>query len=193
MDEGGRCYPDFPVPRFKCQGKKSSGCRIVPHKTFSLLHYHLVPYYKYSIPFIIKVLKAKHIKGLSLKSLQDYIADFSDTGTQEDGCDGYIELSTSRIYSFQELIKATITKLLIRQYYRELTIRLYKCIGRGSGETDSIEVFLEFSKEFQCCKLSMPIRGPCALSYDFYLEGGSYFLNSHFLFGTPSQFRKRSV
>jgi len=33
------------------------------------------------------------------------------------------------------------------------------------------------------------IRGPCALSYDFYLKGGGWLQNSHFLFGTPSQFK----
>jgi hypothetical protein len=190
VDEDGRYYPDFPVPRFLCHRKGTAP--VVDHSTFSLLHYHLVPYEKYSIPFIIKVLKAKHIKGLTLKLLQDYIADFSDTGTEdedenENGCDGYIELSTSRIYSFQGLIQETITKLLISQYYHELTIRLHKC--SGSGEKGSINVFLEFSTAFECQKVSIPIRGPCALSYDFYLEGGSHFRNSHFLFGTPSQFR----
>jgi len=194
VDKNGRYYPDFPVPRFKCHEK--GGHRIIPHKTFSLLHYHLVPYWKYSIPFIIKVLKAKHIKGLSLKLLQDYIADFSDigiggtggTGTEKADGDGYIELSTSRFYSFHSLIRGTVTKLLISKYYQELAIRMQKC--RGS-ESATIKAFLEFSKEFECCKVSVPIRGPCALSYDFYLEGGSYLRNSYFLFGTPSQFRNR--
>jgi hypothetical protein len=157
----------------------------------------LVPYWKYSIPFIIKILKAKHIKGLSLKMLQDYIADFSDTVAgrdreYEDGCDGYIgyiELSTSRIYSFQRLIEKTITKLLISQYYHEFAMRLSRCKCSGNDETESINAFLLFSIQFECWKVSMPIRGPCALSYDFYLEGGSYLRNSQFLFGTPSQFR----
>jgi hypothetical protein len=191
VDEAGRYYPDFPVPRFECHEK--GGRRIIPHKTFSLLHYHLVPYCKYSIPFIIIVLMARHIKGLSLKLLQDYIAEFSGTdivGTGTETADdyGYIELSISRFYSFHNLIRATVTKLLISKCYQELAIRVQKC--RGS-ESATIKAFLEFSKEFECCKVSVPIRGPCALSYDFYLEGGSYLRNSYFLFGTPSQFRNR--
>jgi hypothetical protein len=188
VDEDGRYYPDFPVPRFECHGK--GGHRIVPHRTFSLLHYHLVPYWKYSIPFIIKVLRARHIKGLSLKSLQDYIADFTGAGVGLYAEDDYIELSAGRIYSFKRLIREAVIKLLISSYYQELTGRLQNCSG---SETETIKIFLGFSKEFECRKVSVPIRGPCALSYDFYLQGGSYFCNSRFLFGTPSQFRMIST
>jgi hypothetical protein len=195
VDEDGSYYPDFPVPRFKCHGKGGGGNPIVQfhHQTFSLLHYHLAPYCKYSISFIIKVLKAKHIKSLSLTLLQDYIADFPGTGG---GCDGYIEMSTSRIYSFCNLLEVTVTKLLISGYYQQLTNQLQKCRGSGSGsesegEKEAIKISLQFITEFECRKVSVPIRGPCALSYDFYLEGGSYFRNSLFLFGTPSQFRIR--
>lgn len=195
MDENGRYYPDFPVPRFKCHEK--GGRRTIPHKTYSLLHFHLVPYWKYSIPFIIKVLKAKHIRGLSLKLLQDYIASFSGIGIDMEDRDdgngygyGYIELSISRFYSFHSLIRQTVTKLLISEHYQELAIRMQKSNG---SETATIKTFLEFSQEFECCKVPVRIRGPCALSYDFYLEGGSYLRNSYFLFGTPSQFRNRRI
>lgn len=177
---------------------------MVGHKTFSLLHYHLVPYWKYSIPFIIKVLKAKYNNNLSLKLLQDYIADFSAAAAQDEDDDSYIELCISRIYSFRKLILETIHKLWISKYYYELKIGKYHSmnninnmnnmntnINSESGEKGLINTFLQVSKEFECLKLSLskPIRGPCALSMDFYLEGGSYVLNSPFLFGTPSQFR----
>jgi hypothetical protein len=187
VDEDGSYYPDFPVPRFKCHGKGGNPIVQFHHQTFSLLHYHLAPYCKYSIPFIIKVLKAKHIQSLSLTLLQDYIADFPGTGG---GCDGYIEMSTSRIYSFCNLLEVTVTKLLISGYYQQLTNQLQKCRG-GESEAEAIKISLQFITEFECRKVSVPIRGPCALSYDFYLEGGSYFRNSLFLFGTPSQFRIR--
>ncbi|MCL0038564.1 hypothetical protein M1N10_06100, partial [Thermodesulfovibrionales bacterium] len=54
---------------------------------------------------------------------------------------------------------------------------------------ERIKRFIEFAVRFSCLKIKPYIRGPCALSYDFYIEGGGYFLNSHFLFGTASQFR----
>jgi hypothetical protein len=136
----------------------------------------------YSIPFIIKVLKEIHINGLTLKSLQGYIADVTCTGT----VDGYIELSISRIYSFKNLILEAIAKLWATNYYQELTDWLKRCTG---NKNELIKTFLEFSQEFECRKVSVPIQGPCALSYDFYLQSGSYCLNSPFFFGTPSQHR----
>ena len=36
-----------------------------------------------------------------------------------------------------------------------------------------------------------PIRGPCEMSYEFYIKNGGYKDNSPFLFGTPSQKRKK--
>ncbi len=118
--------------------------------------------------------------GLSLTKLLDYIADFSETET------GYIELSINRFYSFCDLLNKAIQKLLMAGNYREFLWRVQKC---KEWKSESIKAFLEFSEEFECCKVSPCIRGSCGLSYDFYLDGGSFGGNSIFLFGTPSQFR----
>jgi hypothetical protein len=183
VDEKGYYYKDFPVPWFLCQEKGTT--RTVKHKTFSLLHYHLVPYWKYSIPFIINVLKAKHIEGMSQKMLLDYMADFT-TKDQHYEYD-YMELSLSRIFSFHQLIKETIGKIMISVYYPEIIEQF-----QTSSQNQQIKAFLTFSLHFSSYKLSHshPIRGPTALSIDFYLTSGSYFQNSCFLFGTPSQFRR---
>lgn len=121
--------------------------------------------------------------GLSLTKLLDYIADFSETET------GYIELSVNRIYSFRALLANAIRKLLAAKNYLEFFCLTRKC---KEWEGDCIKAFLEFSNTFECCKVSPSIRGPCGLSYDFYLDGGSFGRNSFFLFGTPSQFRGRN-
>jgi len=121
--------------------------------------------------------------GLSLTRLLDYIADFSETATS------YIELSINRFYSFRDLLDRAIQKLLMARNYREFLCLTQKC---KEWESESIKAFLEFSEQFECCKVSPSIRGPCGLSYDFYLDGGSFRRNSFFLFGTPSQFRIRN-
>jgi len=177
IDEKGRYFQDFPVPRFLCKGK---GTFKSPHqhKTFSLLHYHIVPYWKYSIPFIIKVLNARYVEKMSLEALLDHISDFTSRGSY------YVELPHCRIASFIQLIKTAIVKICANAYYPKLIEKFY---------TDSlgkqIKEFLLFSLDFQCDKFHYPIRGPCAVAVDYYLKGGSYFLNSDFLFGKPSQFR----
>lgn len=54
---------------------------------------------------------------------------------------------------------------------------------------ERIKLFIEYADGFRSDKSEPSIRGPCALGYDFYIQGGSFFLNSHFLFGIASQFR----
>jgi hypothetical protein len=185
VDEKGRYFKYFPVPRFLCQRK---GVPVVDHKTFSLLHYHLLPYHKYSIPFVIKVLKSRHIERMTLETLIKYIADFTATGPV--GTDyEYVELTFSRIFAFQYLIKGSINKILVNQYYKEVTGRWQRQKVSDNNEYELIKAFLQFCTDFECHITNPPIRGPCALSYDFYLKGGAHVFNSRFLFGTPSQFR----
>jgi hypothetical protein len=185
VDEKGRYYKDFPVPRFLCHRK--GGIPVVGHRTFSLLHYQLIPYHKYSIPFVIKVLKSRHIERMTLEVLQKYISDFTATGPPGTDYD-YIELTFSRIFVFQSLIKGAINKILVNQYYKKVTGH-WQTQEVVDNDNQLIKAFLQFCLEFECHKTNPPIRGPCALSYDFYLKGGAHVRNSHFLFGTPSQFR----
>lgn len=176
VDEKGRYYRDFPVPRFVCQRKGKHP--VVNHKTFSLLHYHLIPYSIYSIPYVLKILKSRHIDKQTVEDLQRY-QGYIATG------DGYKELSASGILGFKDLLNHAITKIQALGSYPELSDKL----AQTSGAIDRIIVFLDFCRDFTCHRYCPPIRGPCALSYDFYISGGSYFRNAFFLFGTPSQFR----
>jgi len=150
------------------------GRRQAPHRTFSLLPYQLVPYSKYSIPFIIETVKKRHIEGLSLYELQDYLSSLGEGDI--------LSISTCQVLRFQALITEAVEKIMASGYYQDFE-------ANTDTEEGLLRGFLVFTECFECVKSTHPIRGPCGLSYDFYLSGGSYFRNAPFLFGTPSQFR----
>ena len=174
IDEKGTCYKAFPIARYLCKGKGTAA--IVKHRTFSLLPYQLVPYIKYSLPFIISALKKVYGEDGSVKELLDYLAG-AETGR-------YIDLSSSTFYGFKAFIVTCINKMLAMGFYQAAGT-LFQC----PNEKQRIKLFLTFVDDFTCCKTVAFIRGPCALGYDYYMEDGSYVKNGHFLFGTPSQFR----
>lgn len=173
IDEAGTYYKAFPIARFLCRGK---GNPIVRHKTFSLLPYQLVPYTKYSIPFIIKSLKSVYVEDRSIKELQDYLAGFNRHQ--------YIDLSRSSFYGFKAFILKSIDKMLASGYYEEAEGKLQE-----PHPNKRIRAVIEYAEGFISDKTNPSIRGPCALGYDFYIRGGGYLSNGYFLFGTPSQFR----
>jgi hypothetical protein len=78
---------------------------IVQHKTFSLLPYQLIPYCKYSIPFIFKILKMNHIDDKSVMDIQVILSETENSNS-------YIDLAQSSIYRFHNIIEDAITKLL---------------------------------------------------------------------------------
>lgn len=172
IDENGRHYKVFPIARYLCRRKGKK--RGLAHKTFSLLPYQLVPYTKYSIPFIIKTVKLRHIEGLSLYELQDYLAGFG----QKD----ILSISVGQLLGFKQVVMEAIQKIMSTGYYQEFEGDKY--VGR-----ELLISFIEFAEDFESKKIQPCIRGPCILSYDFYISGGEYFQNAYFLFGTPSQFR----
>lgn len=180
IDEKGKYYPDFPVPRFVCKGKGNAPT--VNHRTFSLLHYHLIPYSKYSLTLINHLLRLHHVDSKTVICIQKYLDHLSCQGESE----SYCQLSDSGILAFKVRFLSAIVKILASGYYPRLSAELAK-----TDQTSiRIKILLDFLLNFMCRKVSPPIRGPCALSYDFYMAGGSYLRNALFLFGTPSQFRQ---
>jgi hypothetical protein len=174
IDEKGTYYKEFPIARYLCTRK---GIAVfVKDRTFSLLPYQLIPYTKYSIPFVIYSLRKLYDEDSSVKELLDYLAGV-ETGQ-------YIDLSSSTFYAFKAFILACITKILAVGFYKEVASSL-----QSPSEKERIKVFLVFVEDFICGKASVLIRGPCALGYDYYMANGGYLKNGHFLFGTPSQFR----
>lgn len=180
VDEKGKYYPDFPVPRFVC--KEKGKAQTVNHRTFSLLHYHLIPYSIYSLTLVIHLLRLHHCDGKTVSAIEKYLDHLSCQGESE----SHYQLSDSGILGFKHLFLNAIVKILASGYYPLLSAKLAKT----DQTSHRIKILLDFFLDFMCQKVSPPIRGPCALSYDFYMAGGSYLRNALFLFGTPSQFRK---
>jgi hypothetical protein len=174
IDEKGTYYKAFPIARYLCNAKGKA--LSVKHRTFSLLPYQLVPYSKYSIPFICNALRKVYGADSSVKGLLDYLAGFDP--------EKYIDLSVSTFYAFRDFILTCIDKMLAMGFYQEIKTSLHSPIGN-----QRIKAFLVFAEDFTCCKTNPKIRGPCALGYDYYMEDGGYMRNAHFLFGTPSQYR----
>jgi len=172
VDENSTYFKEFPIARFKCYGKGFiKGCK---GRTFSLLPYQLVPYIKYSIPFILKVLKARHIEGLSIYRVQEYIDSL---------CEGDIlTLDADQFLYFRLLVEGAIGKILVENNYKE-----NKKFFEFTGE-ELLKYFIHFAEDFSCHKIDVCIRGPCSLGLDYYLTGGGYLNNAYFLFGTPYQF-----
>jgi len=139
------------------------------------LPYQLVPYTKYSIPFIIKTVQLRHIDGLSLYALQDYLAGFG----QED----ILSITVDQVLGFKKLVMAAIQKIMATGYYPEFK-------GDKHTASELLISFVEFAEDFESRKIQPCIRGPCILNYEFYINGGAYLQNAHFLFGIPSQFRQ---
>lgn len=82
------------------------------------------------------------------------------------------------------MILESIEKILVSGNYSEIEKEFSQpCF------LERLKKFIGFVQDFECFATKPSIRGPCGLSYDFYLRGGGYFRNSHFLFGRPSQFR----
>lgn len=168
MDERNILFREFPIARYLCRTKK---------KTFSLLPYQLVPYSRYSIPFIIKALELRHVEGLSIKRLQDYLADF---GEEE-----ILSISPGEFTWLKRLIIRAIDILKATRYYPEFEEQT----KNKAAEQEVLLYFIGFAQAFECLKHTAPIRGPCGLGYDFYLNGGGYGRAAYFLFGTPSHYR----
>jgi hypothetical protein len=170
IDENGTYYKAFPIARYVCEAKG---------KTFSLLPHQLIPYIKYSITFIIKMLKARHADGLSISKLQDHVANWGENEI--------LLISADQLSDFRDLVNDAISKILATGYYPRLREKV-SLMGNVGGRVIAL---IEFSKDFECAKVTPQIRGPCGLNYDFYLNEGGYFYNAPFLFGTPSQYRKK--
>jgi len=175
IDEHGTYFKEFPIARYLCKGKGKK--KWVKHKTFSLLPYQLVPYTKYSIPFIIKSLKARYEDGLSIVRLQDYLAEF--------GKDDILPISADQLFDFKQIVLEAVNKITATGHYRELE----EAVSSKSTNQEILVAFITFASCFECCKVELSIRGPCGLGYDFYLNEGGFLHCAHFLFGTPSQFR----
>ncbi len=177
IDENGINYNEFPIARYLCQGKGERSPDA--DATFSLLPYQLVPYTRYSIPFIIKILKAQHEEGLSISKFQDYLASF--------GQDDILSINLDQILGFKQIVLEAVHKITSTEHYEQLKEQ----VGTKTTDQQIVIAFIEFASGFECCKTDPSVNGASGLNYDFYLNGGGFIQNARFLFGTPYQFRKK--
>ncbi len=167
VEENGKTYTDFPIARFLCKKTK---------RTFSLLPYQLIPYWKYSINFIFLALTIKYLEEKSSTEVLNTLSSLDENV--------FLEIDTSQLTDFRELAEESLSKLLATNYYPE-----FKEIILESIANKHLVRLIEFARDFESTKTAVQIRGPCALSFDFYLAGGGSLQDAPFLFGTPSQFR----
>jgi len=161
----GIYYKNFPIMRYKCMCK---GNKKIKDVTFSLLPHELIPYVKYSIGFIFKILFDIYVHDLSEKSALDIISQLC---SEEVLC-----ISPGTVYSFKCLILKGIDKLNISGLYDEIKYLM--------NTPYRVRLFILYLYNIN------PVRAPSDYSYDFYINHDGYKRNSPFLWGSPSQFRK---
>ncbi len=168
VDEYGTYFKAFPIMRYICRKKRL---------TVSLLPYQLKPYTKYSIPFMFKILTIMYTENKSQKEILDYVANM--------GKEDILSMNVIYLKIFKECAEQAVSKVVISGYYPEIK----STINRLSNRESIIKAFVEFAIKFESTILCNPIRGPSALSFDYYTRGGGYIKDADFLFGTPSQKR----
>lgn len=168
IDEKGNYYKDFPIGRYKCRSRG---------KTFSLLPYQLVPYRRHCIPFITQILKLRYKQGLSIYKVQDCIARLGQMDI--------LNIAANQINRFKNIVIEAINKINALGYYPEFD----ENVKEKTTDKDIMAAFIEFAQVFECFKVEPSIKGESGLNYDFYINGGGYYQNAQYLFGTASQFR----
>lgn len=165
----GVIYHNIPIARFRCRrrGKKNP----TAHKTFSLLPYELIPYSKFSIDFVFDVMTLSYLEEKSQREILDFITVQSD---------GILCLDPWIFPEFKSYLIQGIDKLLISRNYRELEALLNR---------QEISLRIKNLLHYLSGRYGSPIRGPCKLSWEFYIQKGSYKSNSEFLWGIPSHYR----
>lgn len=164
----GIYYEAFPIIRYKCRNK---GNKKIKDVTFSLLPHELIPYVKYSIEFIFRILYDIHVNNMSEKEALDIITQFC---SEEILC-----ISPVSVYNFKCCILKGIERLCISKLYDEI-----KGIINTPDRFYRLRLFVLYLHSIN------HIRVPCDYSYDFYVNNGGYKTNSQFLWGTPYQFRR---
>jgi len=164
----GIYYKDFPIIRYKCENK---GNKKIKDVTFSLLPHELIPYVKYSIEFIFRILFDIQVRNMSVKAALDIISQLC---SEEILC-----MSPVTVNNFKCCILKGIDRLGISKLYYEI-----KDIINTPDRFHRLRLFVIYLYRIN------HIRSPCEYSYDFYVKLGGYKTNSPFLWGIPYQFRR---
>ncbi len=96
-----------------------------------------------------------------------------------------LNIAANQIYKFKKIVIEAINKISALGYYAEFDEK----VKDKTMDKEIVVAFIEFARGFECFKVEPSIKGDCGLNYDFYINGGGYYKNAQFLFGTASQFR----
>ena len=174
----GFSVPDFPVLRFRCQGKGDK--KKCDHVTFSLLPIELVPFRQLTLKFMVLAVCLKLGRQLSLtRALNDVEEELNHLGDIAD----FINISA--VMSWERLIRAAFELFLSTDVNMLCQIQYEKI----TADKTSLLPFLELLKKYQSRNMNNPIRGPDAFAWDFYQQSDGVDQLFPFLFGKASQHR----
>jgi len=153
VDEHGTYYKEFPIARYRCYAK---GKRKIPHSTFSLLPHQLIPYTRYSIPFIMKILEELSLPDSAIDAAIDYVAGL--------GKDDILSISAIKI----RILKGLGIEAIERYRYQDITkifmmSLMFLLSGRGSGYSWSLQ--RGFAVRRLIVRLGGPVGSPMISTY----------------------------
>ena len=169
----GKIYHNIAIARFIC-------LRLNPemppgtHRTFSLLHDFLIPYFPYALDLTMVIAEnlVKHAANV-----------YQTTNLLQEIADDHLNLYAATITRIKHRLDNVIAKL------NQLPSRLAEAMG-WSKHTKGLSELLAFLKNYHS-RLHAALSGARALAYDwFYLaQQGLRYMQRSFLFGTASQQR----
>jgi len=169
--------PDLSILRYRCRDK--GDVKVCDHITFSLLPHMLVPFRQLSLDFMVKAIWFKVNRKLSCTKALDVIeAELNSLGEIAN----FINIST--MISWQQMI-LTALGLFISTDINIVSKFQYDQLKN----TASLELFIALLINHQSQIRNHPIRGPDALTWDYYQQSGGSKQNAVFLFGRASQHR----
>jgi len=168
IDEHGTFFKYFPIARYICQRK---GKAKLSDRTFSLLPWQLIPYRKWTIELMFSI-AAYHSEHSIKETLDKFEIETTPTYLSS-SIKKVILSSADQLSDIQEIILSGLDKLKI-------------C--RMISFDTSYREFIIYCQSYVSASEQRRIRGPTALSWDYYKKNSEYYENSHFLFGCAAQF-----
>jgi hypothetical protein len=168
----GFLYTDFPIHRYECMAPPFYR-RKENHRTFSLLPASLIPYERLDIPAILSIAKLR-LSGESLKATCDLSADMRENEP--------LLLGAQKVRSIVATVKEAFNRLpLLSDFVQLFRTLLHSLISV------SLLNFIAWTERYRA-PIFPDLTGPVSLALDYYRKGLPLVM---FLFGTPSQQRRR--
>lgn len=170
IETGTIIFLRIPIPRYLCKGINKPQHK---HKTFSLLPDTLIAYNQLSIDMMMFILQ--------LLVTEEYITPTLDK--LDSITPGDIFFSEKMITHLIEIMEQSRIKLILFFTQHNETYR-----APPDFHTYTVSETIKYILCYPVPAHQHPVKGAYYLSVLYYQMQGSYYRNSRFLFGTPSQF-----